>query len=274
MCHIGFMGAVHRILRCVCFTCSRLRVNVDDPRNTDTMKIARITTKDKKTRLVEVEKICQSKKKCQHCEAIIPRIYKRYINFEKDQLDEGGDPTGNTERFSAHNIYKILKAITPKDRKILGFDTEFSRPEWLMQKVVAVPGPPVRPPIRMGGNKGGLCEDDITHLIFSVVKVNTRLKAAKMQGDPAHTLSEWEDQLQYYLCTLINNEINNTAQQTQKGSNRPLKSFRQRIVGKAGRVRQNLMGKRVDFSARTVITGDPNILIDQVRLYCETSMLA
>ena len=131
-----------------------------------------------------------------------------------------------------------------------------------------------RAPIRMGGNKGGLCEDDITHLIFSVVKVNTRLKAAKMQGDPAHTLSEWEDQLQYYLCTLINNEINNTAQQTQKGSNRPLKSFRQRIVGKAGRVRQNLMGKRVDFSARTVITGDPNILIDQVRLYCETSMLA
>lgn len=262
------MSPVHKILQCVCFKCSRLRVNTEDRSGADALKISRIATKDKKTRLEEVEQICKSKRKCPHCEAVIPRIYRLKMSFEKDQLEEETDqPTGTREKFSAHKIYRILKGITEKDAKILGFDTKFSRPEWLMQKVVPVPGPPVRPPIRMGGNTGGLCEDDITHLIFSVVKINRELRNAKLRGDSDHILSQYEDMLQYCLSTLVNNEINNTAQQTQKGSNRPLKSFRQRIVGKAGR--QNLMGKRVDFSARTVITGDPNLGIDQVSSHWE-----
>ena len=264
------MGPVHRILQCVCFTCSRLRVNTADKTSPDALKLGRIATKDKKTRLEEVEQICKAKRKCPHCDAKIPKIYRLKMSFEKDQLEED-EETGSREKFSAHKIYTILKGITAADMKILGFDTKYSRPEWLMQKVVPVPGPPVRPPIRMGGNSGGLCEDDITHLIFSVVKINRELRNAKIRGDSDHLLSTYEDMLQYRLSTLVNNEINNTAQQTQKGSNRPLKSFRQRIVGKAGRVRQNLMGKRVDFSARTVITGDPNLGIDQARSHSFSS---
>ena len=69
--------------------------------------------------------------------------------------------------------------------------------------------------------------------------------------------------MQYHVATLFDNEINGLPPSTQK-SGRPLKTIRQRLKGKEGRVRGNLMGKRVDFSARSVITPDPNLALDQV----------
>ena len=68
---------------------------------------------------------------------------------------------------------------------------------------------------------------------------------------------------QYHVATFTDNEIPGFPRATQK-SGRPLKSVKQRLKGKEGRIRGNLMGKRVDFSARTVITPDPNLGIDQV----------
>ncbi len=69
--------------------------------------------------------------------------------------------------------------------------------------------------------------------------------------------------LQYHVATFIDNQIPGLPTASQKGG-RPLKSVKQRLKGKEGRIRGNLMGKRVDFSARTVITPDPNLAIDQV----------
>ncbi len=77
------------------------------------------------------------------------------------------------------------------------------------------------------------------------------------------SLASLEDALQYHVSTLIDNDLPGwTADQHRSG--RALKTLRDRIVGKAGRVRGNLMGKRVDFSARTVITADPNLSIAEV----------
>lgn len=71
-------------------------------------------------------------------------------------------------------------------------------------------------------------------------------------------------QLQYHCATLIDNQLPGVPCATQRGSTKPLKAFRERLVGKGGRVRGNLMGKRVDFSARTVITADPILSMHQV----------
>lgn len=65
------------------------------------------------------------------------------------------------------------------------------------------------------------------------------------------------------VAALFDNERSGQPQETQR-SGKPLKTLRQRLKGKEGRIRGNLMGKRVDFSARTVITADPNLGIDQV----------
>ncbi len=85
----------------------------------------------------------------------------------------------------------------------------------------------------------------------------------QQQGAAEHILQDYTDLLQYHICTLCDNEIQGVPQSLQR-SGKPIKSIRQRLVGKGGRVRGNLMGKRVDFSARSVITADPNLGIDQL----------
>ena len=69
--------------------------------------------------------------------------------------------------------------------------------------------------------------------------------------------------MQYYVATVMDNEIQGQPTQKHK-SGKPLKAIRARLRGKEGRLRGNLMGKRVDFSARTVITPDPILRLDQL----------
>ena len=80
---------------------------------------------------------------------------------------------------------------------------------------------------------------------------------------PPTVVNEHFDLLQYHVATYMDNEIAGLPQDQQKFG-RPVKAIRARLKGKEGRLRGNLMGKRVDFSARTVITGDPNLELDEV----------
>lgn len=133
-------------------------------------------------------------------------------------------------------------------------------------------------------------QDDLTHKLADIVKINNQLRRNEQSGAAAHVIAEDVKLLQFHVATMVDNElpglprvfihltitfllyfINDTCYecsvfclQAMQKSGRPLKSIKQRLKGKEGRVRGNLMGKRVDFSARTVITPDPNLQIDQV----------
>ena len=107
------------------------------------------------------------------------------------------------------------------------------------------------------------CEDDLTHKLVEIVKLSEVIRRNKDHGTPEHVLERYAQDLQYHVNCYINNEIPGQPQNVHKNGN-PVKSIAQRLKGKAGRIRCNLMGKRVDFSARTVIGGDPNLSLDQV----------
>ena len=77
-----------------------------------------------------------------------------------------------------------------------------------------------------------------------------------------HIRKDTVELLQYYCAILMNNEMSGLPQGKNKKGGKAIKSIRQRLKGKEGRLRGNLMGKRVDFSARTVITPDPNLELD------------
>jgi len=128
--------------------------------------------------------------------------------------------------------------------------------------VLPVPPPAVRPAIVMDSSERR-GEDDLTHKLKDIVKANSQLKRQEDNSAPAHIIKEFSAALQFHIATLVNNEMPGQPQSLQR-SGRPLKTISQRLKGKEGRVRGNLMGKRVDFSARTVITPDPSISIDQV----------
>jgi DNA-directed RNA polymerase II subunit RPB1 len=106
-------------------------------------------------------------------------------------------------------------------------------------------------------------QDDLTHKLADIIKINNQLKRNEQNGAAAHILDEDTKMLQFHVATMVDNELPGMPRAVQK-SGRPLKSIKQRLKGKEGRIRGNLMGKRVDFSGRTVITPDPMLAITQV----------
>ena len=94
----------------------------------------------------------------------------------------------------------------------------------------------------------------------AVAEICDRLLRIGAITKPSNVIDDWTTVLQYYIATQVDNKIPGVASVAQR-SGRPLKSIKDRLNGKGGRMRGNLMAKRVDFSARSVITADPNISI-------------
>jgi DNA-directed RNA polymerase II subunit RPB1 len=163
--------------------------------------------------------------------------------------------------FSAESAYNILSRVSDDDIRLLGLDPVYARPEWMIVTVLPVAPPHVRPSVAIDSITRA--DDDITHKYADVVKANITVANAKKSGQPAVVVQQYENVLAYHVATLIDNSLPGLPNATQRGG-KALKTFRERLVGKGGRVRGNLMGKRVDFSARTVITADPILSIHQV----------
>ena len=143
----------------------------------------------------------------------------------------------------------------------LGFSRYWCRPEWLICSVLPVPPPCVRPSVKQDNSQR--MDDDLTHKISDIVKCNNTLIQKIQKNSRPEVIADWSKVLQYHVATLIDNDIPGIAQSAHR-SGRVLKSIRQRLKGKEGRIRNNLMGKRVDFSARSVITPDPNLELDEL----------
>ena len=143
----------------------------------------------------------------------------------------------------------------------MGFDPAWCRPEWLICSALPVPPPSVRPSVKQDNSQR--MDDDLTHKLSDIIKANNTLRQ-KMEGNAKkEIIQDWINVLQYHVATLVDNELPGISQATHR-SGRPFKSIRQSLKGKEGRIRNNLMGKRVDFSARSVITIDPNLELDQL----------
>jgi DNA-directed RNA polymerase beta' subunit len=127
--------------------------------------------------------------------------------------------------------------------------------------VLPVAPPTVRPSVLQDNNQRS--EDDLTHKYFEIIRTNKILEKKIEDGVNKQTIDEMTNVLQYHIATLVNNDIPGVAQSAQR-SGRPLKSLQQRLGSKEGRIRNNLQGKRVEFSARSVITPDPNISIAEL----------
>ena len=160
-------------------------------------------------------------------------------------------------------ILKIFRRISDDDVFFMGFHPKWSRPEWMILTVLPVPPPSVRPSVKYDAQQRS--EDDLTHIYSNIEKCNTILK--EKLADPAQVNSNTVDKfylsLQYYVAAVVNNKMKGMEPMFQR-STRPLQCIMDRLNTKYGRIRGNLMGKRVDFSARSVITGDPNLSIRQL----------
>ena len=125
---------------------------------------------------------------------------------------------------------------------ILGFTSCWCRPEWMICSVLPVPPPSMRPSVKQDNSE---MDDDLSHKLSVVIKCNNSL-LQKINTDTKHDIIEdLTKVLQYHVATFVDNEIPNISPAVHR-SGRPLKSLRQRLKGKDGEIRNNLMGKRVD----------------------------
>uniref|UniRef100_A0A453CSQ3 DNA-directed RNA polymerase subunit n=1 Tax=Aegilops tauschii subsp. strangulata TaxID=200361 RepID=A0A453CSQ3_AEGTS len=158
-------------------------------------------------------------------------------------------------------VLNVLKHISDRDCLLLGLDPKYARPDWMILQVLPIPPPPMRPSVMM--DTCSRSEDDLTHQLAMIIRHNENLRRQETNGASAHIITEFAQLLQFHIATYFDNDLPGQPRTTQR-SGRPIKSICSRLKGKEGRIRGNLMGKRVDFSARTVITPDPNINIDEL----------
>ncbi|KAI0932934.1 DNA-directed RNA polymerase II subunit rpb1, variant 2 [Taiwanofungus camphoratus] len=283
--HPGFIVKVKKVLECICVNCGKLKADSSSDVNfADKIRHVR----DPKARMQVVWGYCKGKMVCdsddakeeegmegeEHkkshggCGAVQPLIRKEglklFVQYKrsKDEDEEIKSLQPDKRLFPPHEVYTALKKISDADLHLLGLSDEYARPEWMILTVMPVPPPPVRPSIAVDGGTMR-SEDDLTYKLGDIIKASANVRRCEQEGAPAHVITEFEQLLQFHVATYMDNDIAGIPQALQK-SGRPVKAIRARLKGKEGRLRGNLMGKRVDFSARTVITGDPNLELDEV----------
>lgn len=168
------------------------------------------------------------------------------------------------------DLRETIKGVSGQRRKravrrlkvLEGLRNSGNRPEWIILDVIPVIPPELRPMVQLDG--GRFATSDLNDLYRRVINRNNRLKRLLDLGAPDIIIRNEKRMLQEAVDALIDN--GRRGRPVTGAGNRPLKSLSDMLKGKQGRFRQNLLGKRVDYSGRSVIVVGPNLRLDQCGL--------
>ncbi|MDD3052570.1 MAG: DNA-directed RNA polymerase subunit A', partial [Candidatus Cloacimonetes bacterium] len=255
--HIKFIPIILMLLRNTCKDCGRILVSKEKIQNYEDL----LTEVDSDDGSEGSDEISVSPKsfmsdmknttKCPHCSA-----KQEKITLEKPSTFFEGD-----RRLSPIEIRSRLEKITNEDCKLFGLNPEVARPEWTVLTILPIPPVTMRPSITL--ESGERSEDDLTHKLGDIVRINQRLFENINAGAPEIIIEDLWDLLQYHVTTFFDNEIAQLPPARHRGG-QPLKTISSRIKSKEGRIRHNLAGKRTNFSSRTVISPDPMLNLNEV----------
>jgi len=258
--YIQYLNTIQKVLRCVCFKCSKLLVSKE--------KFKQALKLQGDTRWKYVFALASKMKRCGEdtedgCGCLQPNKIRKegLATIYAEWKGEEAESEPIVVKLTPEMVLKIFKRISDEDVSFMGFSPVYSRPDWMVCQVMQVPPPAVRPSVKHDSQQRS--EDDLSHILVNIIKTNKTLQEKIQANAPANVIDDWTTVLQYYVATQVDNKIPGVASVAQR-SGRPLKSIKDRLNGKGGRMRGNLMAKRVDFSARSVITADPNISIREL----------
>jgi DNA-directed RNA polymerase II subunit RPB1 len=260
--YIQYLSTIQKIARCVCFKCSKLLISKK--------KYKQALKMQNQARWKYVFELCKGIKRCGEdsedgCGCLQPKKIKKegmsslFAVWTYTTEDE--DVDNIIIPLTPDLILKIFKRISDEDVTFMGFSPLWSRPDWMICQVLSVPPPAVRPSVKHDAQQRS--EDDLTHILVNIIKCNKTLQEKIQNNAPENIVNDWATVLQYHVASMVDNKLPGASPAAQR-SGRPFKSIKDRLNGKGGRMRGNLMAKRVDFSARSVITADPNISIREL----------
>ena len=258
--YIQYLSTIQKCLRCVCFKCSKLKISKE--------KYKQALKLQGDARWKYVFSLASGIKRCGEdiedgCGCLQPNKIRKegLATIVAEWKNDSAEAEPIIIKVTPEMVLKIFKRISDEDVSFMGFSPVWSRPDWMVCQVMSVPPPAVRPSVKHDSQQRS--EDDLSHILVNIIKTNKTLQEKIQNNAPANVIDDWSTVLQYYIATQVDNKIPGVASVAQR-SGRPLKSIKDRLNGKGGRMRGNLMAKRVDFSARSVITADPNISIREL----------
>ena len=252
--HISFISVILDLLRSTCKACGRILIpkekikQFSDVLDKITKEQGLIERRDAIKLIIANLRTIQT---CPYCKEKQSKItLEKPSNFVEDD-----------RRLSPIQVRARLERIPDEDLKVFGINPDIARPEWMVLTVLPIPPVTMRPSITL--ESGERSEDDLTHKLGDIVRINQRLFENINAGAPEIIIEDLWDLLQYHVTTFFDNEVSNLPPARHR-SNQPLKTLSSRIKSKEGRIRKNLAGKRTNFSARTVISPDPKLDINEV----------
>ena len=252
--HILFSTLLYDLLRSFCFNCGRILL-VQDKIDHWKESMTQLRKQNDVDAVHHLQKslfsILKKMKKCGYCGAKPTELV-----IEKPTTFHEGE-----RRLWPQEVRERLEKIPDEDLQVLGIDPQSARPEWHILTLLLVPPITTRPSITLV--TGERSEDDLTHKLSDIVRVNQRLLENITAGAPEIIVEDLWDLLQYHITTYFDNSVAQVPPARHK-TNRPLKTLAQRLKGNEGRIRYNLAGKRVNFCARSVISPDPFMKINEV----------
>jgi len=232
------------ILQTTCKECGRLIAN--DLEIKDLMKISDDQARCQK----EIKNVLKKYKECPHCQAPVRKVVlDKPTNFYIDQ-----------ERIYPSEILEWVLKIPDEEKFIFGYSEDI-KPEWFIVTVLPISPVAIRPSLSL--ENVITSEDDLTYKLLDIVRINLRLLENINAGAPQIIIEDLWDLLQYNITTYIDNETAGVPP-TKQRSGKPLKSISERLKSKKGRFRLNLIGKRVNSSARATITPSLDIKINEL----------
>ncbi|HEV2166702.1 MAG TPA: DNA-directed RNA polymerase subunit A' [Thermoplasmata archaeon] len=247
--HVGYAKEIKRLLQGTCRACGRILPDAPSGRSEAAADSDESTVRAREPKEERV---------CPHCHEVQQKII----------LDKPTTFRENGHKITPKEVRARLERIPDEDVRAMGLNPKFGRPEWMVLTVLPVPPVQVRPSITL--ESGERSEDDLTHKLVDVLRINQRLRENRDMGAPQLVVEDLWELLQYHVTTYFDNQTSGIPPARHR-SGRPLKTLSQRLKGKDGRFRSNLSGKRVNFSARTVISPDPLLSINEVGIPSEVA---
>ena len=265
--HVGYAKKVLKVLRSICPECSRLMLTEEEKERfrKEQQMHRKIFFEGDEDSTKLVFKRARKSKVCPYCGA-----KKKKIIIEKPTTFYEEEENKGSRRLTPIEILERLKKMTDNDLRILGISPENARLEWVIFTVLPIPPVCARPSITL--DSGIRSEDDLTHKLVDVIRINQRLRENIDAGAPHLIVEDLWELLQYHITTYFDNQVSGIPPARHR-SGRALRTLTQRLKGKEGRFRSNLSGKRVDFSARSVISPNPYISINEVGVPIEIAKI-
>ena len=264
---IGYLECVLKILRCVCMFCSRPKGEMP----------ARAPNDRHSEHFTRVYTLLRGRGYCVHCDAPVPSYSKRQGVIESSwgpnvQFASDAEEASARKPLTILDIESILDCISDEDCIAMGFDT-LSHPRNMVTRCIIVPSCFIRPAISVTEGSKARGHNDLTLKLQDILKRSHDLGKAIEREDwkedqpLSKAVHECWIRLQYEVFVYVDNGTRNRPRNCSSSQNRLAKVFRSlasRLKGKEGRMRWNLMGKRTNHCARTVISPDSYMCVDEV----------